>query len=1100
MSYESLKAAIEAVITDNANNEITGEVLRDLLVDNVVPILGDAKYKGAVTPATVPNPPEADVFYLAKENGVYANFAGFELKDEIVLFKWFGAAGWTKDTLYYKPSKNWLDFRGKNFVGNEKLVHEAIKSVRVYGAESGASYQINVLCKNNSTFGNRINIVPSTGGGGYGEVQPKRIDGTAIDTNGFNVIKMVNDEGVEFIIEIDYAGLTDGAILINGGATYINPSVHHPKNEYALLDYISKDLKSREAITEVVNFSDLMNIENHVTVNIDYSKTQTPAYGFKANVLQLNCTAGGNFFRLYDSLPFNLDASAFDISKPLYVEMQYKVIAGNWNFRFWSVPGAISISKSLSNTSPNEIKRVRFSLDAATIGATELINYFDCSTGAGGELLISDLRFYQTDFLENTPTNGDQLTPKNAIGLNSADFSTQTVKNISEQTKVSRVKKNIVLAGSSITWGEGGIKDGFGGFVDREYFKKVWSNTIPAEALLYSETPATFSNPKTFTGAAKQLTGTGKKVEFNIFGDELAICQAFKRTTDYGIMTVKADGVVIGEFDNVNRTIGNNTDNFVGDGSKVKFILSEQFTYNHVITVAGVSKSSSINAGGYGGSFPADKDVFIIRALNDNGEVVHVAWFKVAPANGAAVVIDYDYGKVIMHEKSAVGQTTSDIINESNYGDGNTVFDPAIPAGLSSGLEFRSIDERSFFVHSFETSKSRKIEIEITGGTNPYFIIDYVSNRFYNFMNAGIGGWKLSLLLDNNGVNDWNNFFKDFKPDVIINESATNDDWDFNTRKVTRTLTGVTPTELKAMWQLDIEGNASYNSGNDTFTVTRRTGLVTSLDKFSLVSAQIIGSTVDVGDIVRIGNYYGDNKQVALREIDTVDLATGEITWLIPLNADHILNIDSLDDLIGAEISIRDLSGYETLYQQLIDNIKKTSAKTELLIVNPGLADYFARGLWGYDIVHNRLCAQNTKCSVIDVTDWLYDVHKNNVTGAIFENLTANGSTEYSLGFSGHWQGFKVLVNGLDVYGKDCYIESGYGYTYDSSLSGAALGNSSLLVTKAAKLVFYRNAPASGTIVVQRADKVWSGDFTHPNTYGSIIYGKSYIENLKTKM
>ena len=1098
MAYESLISAIEAAITDNGTNEITGEVLRNLLVNNIVPVLGGKEYKGIASPGTTPGTPESEVFYIARENGTYANFGGAVIDDEIALLRFVPGGGWTRDVLIYKPSKMWLDSRGKNFTGNEKAVHEAIKNVIVFGSEEGVTYQINVLCKNNATFGNRINIQPSTGGG-YFEDFPKNIDGSDLNLSGANTIKMVNGDGVVFIIDIDYSNLTDGAILINGGATYINPSVHLPKNEYFLIDYQSRDLKSREGIDEIVTFSDLMNIDSHVTANMYYSKTQSPAYGFNANVLQLNCTGGGNFFRLYDSLPFNFDANVFDITKPLYVEMQYKVIAGDWKFRFWTVPGAISISKALSNTQPEEIKRVRFSLDAATIGATELINYFDCSTGAGGELLISDLRFYQTDFLENSPTNGNQLTPKNAIGLNSAEFTSQTVSNIQEQTKVSRVSKNIVLSGSSITWGEGNIKDGFGGFVDREYLKKSFSNIIPSSRLTYSSVPINFNNPKTFTGEAKELSGLNKKIEFDIYGDEVSICQAIKRTSDYGIMTVKADGVIIGSFDNINRTVGSNTDNFVGDGTKVKFILSKQFTYNHNISVAGVNKTTSINSGGYGGTFPSDRDVFIIRGLDADGNVVHIAWFKVAPSNGQAVSVGYDYGKVIMHENSSVGQTTSDSINESNYGDGNTVFDPAIPAGLSSGLEFRSIDERAFFTHNFRSEKTRHIEIEITGGTNPYFIIDYVSNRFYNFMNAGIGGWKLSLLLDNNGVNDWNNIFKEFKPDLIINESATNDDWDFNSRKITRELTGVTPTELKSMWQLDIQGNAVYNSGNDTFTVTRRAGLISSIGKFSLISSQIVGSTVAIGDIVRIGNYFGDNRQTALREIDSVNLTTGEITWLIPLNEKQILNIDGLSDLVGAEISIRDLSGYETLYQQFINNVKKVSGSTEIVMVNPGLADYFSRGLWGYDIIHNRLSKTNTKCSVLDITSWLYENQKNTVTGTLNENISADGSTEYNLGFSGHWQGFKVLVNGIDVYGKDCYIESGYGYTYDSNLSGVALGNSSVLVTKPSKLVFFRNTPSSGTIKILRSDVVWSNDFTHPNAYGSELYGAAYIEKIKSK-
>jgi len=78
-----------------------------------------------------------------------------------------------------------------------------------------------------------------------------------------------------------------------------------------------------------------------------------------------------------------------------------------------------------------------------------------------------------------------------------------------------------------------------------------------------------------------------------------------------------------------------------------------------------------------------------------------------------------------MFEGSTVGQTESDENNESDYGEGDTSFDTTKPAVLSSGLEYRYIDKRAFWIHKFTESKTRHFEIEIIGGTNPYFIINY---------------------------------------------------------------------------------------------------------------------------------------------------------------------------------------------------------------------------------------------------------------------------------------------------------------------------------------------------------------------------------------
>jgi hypothetical protein len=74
MAWDNLITAIQAVITANGNNEITGTILKDLFVNNIVPQLGSTKFKGVATPTTAPGTPETDIFYLALESGVYANF------------------------------------------------------------------------------------------------------------------------------------------------------------------------------------------------------------------------------------------------------------------------------------------------------------------------------------------------------------------------------------------------------------------------------------------------------------------------------------------------------------------------------------------------------------------------------------------------------------------------------------------------------------------------------------------------------------------------------------------------------------------------------------------------------------------------------------------------------------------------------------------------------------------------------------------------------------------------------------------------------------------------------------------------------------------
>lgn len=85
-NYTELKTAVSAVIKTNNNQEITGRLLQDVL-NNIISVIGaNATFAGIATPDTTPGTPDQNIFYIASSNGVYSNFDGYELEDEIVLF------------------------------------------------------------------------------------------------------------------------------------------------------------------------------------------------------------------------------------------------------------------------------------------------------------------------------------------------------------------------------------------------------------------------------------------------------------------------------------------------------------------------------------------------------------------------------------------------------------------------------------------------------------------------------------------------------------------------------------------------------------------------------------------------------------------------------------------------------------------------------------------------------------------------------------------------------------------------------------------------------------------------------------------------------
>lgn len=96
MNYKNLKDAIVAVIKQNGNEEITGNILQQVLVAMVNSLGSGYQFRGIATPETNPGTPDQRVFYLASATGTYSDF-GFIVSDEICALVYDTA--WHKQTI-----------------------------------------------------------------------------------------------------------------------------------------------------------------------------------------------------------------------------------------------------------------------------------------------------------------------------------------------------------------------------------------------------------------------------------------------------------------------------------------------------------------------------------------------------------------------------------------------------------------------------------------------------------------------------------------------------------------------------------------------------------------------------------------------------------------------------------------------------------------------------------------------------------------------------------------------------------------------------------------------------------------------------------------
>lgn len=82
-NYEELKAAVASVIKTNGNQEITGAILQNALLSIISTVGSNATFAGIATPTTNPGTNDANVFYLAFEYGVYANFDSIKIDNGV---------------------------------------------------------------------------------------------------------------------------------------------------------------------------------------------------------------------------------------------------------------------------------------------------------------------------------------------------------------------------------------------------------------------------------------------------------------------------------------------------------------------------------------------------------------------------------------------------------------------------------------------------------------------------------------------------------------------------------------------------------------------------------------------------------------------------------------------------------------------------------------------------------------------------------------------------------------------------------------------------------------------------------------------------------
>lgn len=132
--WSNLKASVAQVIKTNGNQEITGQILQNALNSIISNVGENATLAGIATPSTNPGAPDGNVFYLATEVGIYANFNGIEIANgEPSILEWRGS--WVKKNIGLATQQQVIELNN-NVFNRKAYKFEAKSNFHVYTENS----------------------------------------------------------------------------------------------------------------------------------------------------------------------------------------------------------------------------------------------------------------------------------------------------------------------------------------------------------------------------------------------------------------------------------------------------------------------------------------------------------------------------------------------------------------------------------------------------------------------------------------------------------------------------------------------------------------------------------------------------------------------------------------------------------------------------------------------------------------------------------------------------------------------------------------------------------------------------------------------------
>lgn len=224
--YAVLKAAIEAVIKTNGNNEITGALMQQSLLAMITSLGAYYDFVDVATPSTNPGTPDQNVMYFAATAGTYTNFGGIVVNDgEFCALCWNGS--WIKKTTGAATATELAQLE-KQVNGGPEDVTPTTQSGFYYSvsANMAVNATANAGSKYTGTTSAGSGIIPTNGvdvSGYIGKTIRTKVTNRSGSSERCTIIIDAGGKAVAYVSELNYVLDDDGAhadLVIPEGAKY----------------------------------------------------------------------------------------------------------------------------------------------------------------------------------------------------------------------------------------------------------------------------------------------------------------------------------------------------------------------------------------------------------------------------------------------------------------------------------------------------------------------------------------------------------------------------------------------------------------------------------------------------------------------------------------------------------------------------------------------------------------------------------------------------------------------------------------------------------------------------------------------------------------